>query len=78
MLKGTREGVIKAVHAISIHGQLSWEIVFINTDDSTEQLNVARLGPEAIEDLPLEAGDRIQVEYLVGVVVKVIRLQTRP
>ena len=38
------------------------------------QTHVARLGPEAIVGRNLEPGDRIQVEYLVGVAVKVTRV----
>jgi len=37
-------------------------------------LNAARVGPEAISGGVIEVGDRIRVEYLVGVVVKVTRL----
>jgi len=59
---------------VSIHGQMSWEIVFTFLDDPGEQLNAARVGPEAISGGAVEVGDRIQVEYLVGVVVKVTRL----
>jgi len=53
---------------------MSWEIVFTFLDDPGEQLNAARVGPEAISGGVIEVGDRIQVEYLVGVVVKVTRL----
>ena len=74
MLKGTRDAVLKRIQAISIHGQRSWEIVFTHLDDPGEQLNAARVGTEAIAGDTLEPGDRIQVEYLVGVVVKVTRL----
>ncbi len=76
MLKGTREAVLKRIQPVSIHGQVSWEIVFVHTDDQSEQLNAARVGPEAIVGRTLEAGDRIELEYLVGVVVKVTRLPT--
>jgi hypothetical protein len=76
VLKGTRDAVLKRIQPISIHGQKSWEIVFTNADDPDEQLNAARVGPEAIVGESLEPGDRIQVEYLVGVVVKVTRLPT--
>jgi len=55
---------------------MSWEIVFTHADDPGEQLNAARVGPEAIVGQSLEPGDRINVEYLVGVVVKVTRLPT--
>jgi hypothetical protein len=73
MLKGTRDAKLRRIQPVSIHGQMSWEIVFTHADDPGEQLNAARVGPEAIIG-SLEAGDRIQVEYLVGVVVKVTRL----
>ena len=74
MLKGSRDAVLRRIQPISIHGQMSWEIVFTNLDDPDEQLNAARVGPEAIVGQSLEAGDRIKVEYLVGVVVRVTRL----
>ena len=76
MLKGTRDAVLRRIQPISIHGQMSWEIVFTYADDPAEQLNAARVGPEAIVGQSLEPGDRITVEYLVGVVVKVTRLPT--
>jgi hypothetical protein len=74
MLKGTRDAVVKDMRSVSIHGQKSWEIVFTFLDDSSEQLNAARVGEEAITGGRVEVGDRIRVEYLVGVVVKVTRL----
>jgi hypothetical protein len=74
VLKGTRDAVLRRIQPISIHGQMSWEIVFTHLDDPGEQLNAARVGPEAIVGQSLEPGDRIKVEYLVGVVVKVTRL----
>jgi hypothetical protein len=74
MLKGTRDAILKRIQPISIHGQVSWEIVFTHVDDSDEQLNAARVGPEAIDAPTLEVGDRVRVEYLLGVVVKVTRL----
>jgi hypothetical protein len=76
VLKGTREAVLRRIQPISIHGQMSWEIVFTHLDDSGEQLNAARVGPEAVVGQSLEPGDHINVEYLVGVVVKVTRLPT--
>ena len=76
MIKGTRDAVLRRIQPISIHGQKSWEIVFVHADDAGEQLNAARVGPEAIAGESLEPGDRITVEYLVGVVVKVTRLPT--
>jgi hypothetical protein len=74
MLKGTRDAVLRKIQPISIHGQASWEIVFTHLDDPGEQLNAARVGPEAIVGHTFEAGDHVTIEYLVGVVVKVTRL----
>jgi hypothetical protein len=74
MLKGTRDGILKKVQPVSIHGQVSWDIFFTDVDDLQGQTHVARLGPEAIVGRNLEPGDRIQVEYLVGVAVKVTRV----
>ena len=78
MLKGNRQAILKRIQPISIHGQPSWEIVFTHVDDTTEQLNAARVGPEAISAQTLEAGDRIDVEYLFNQVVKVTRLPPQP
>ena len=74
MLKGSRQAILKRIQPISIHGQASWEIVFTHVDDPTEQLNAARVGAEAIPAQSLEAGDRIDVEYLFNQVVKVTRI----
>ena len=76
MLKGSRDAVLRRIQPVSIHGQVSWEIVFTHLDDPGEQLNAARVGEEAIVGQSLEAGDHIRVDYLVGVVVKVTRLPT--
>ena len=74
MLRGSRQAILRRIQPISIHGQASWEIVFTHIDDTTEQLNAARVGPEAITAESLEPGDRIDVEYLFNQVIKVTRL----
>jgi hypothetical protein len=45
MLKGTRNAILKRIQPMSIHGQISWEIVFTHVDDPEEQLQAARVGP---------------------------------
>jgi hypothetical protein len=72
MLKGTKDGILRRVQPVSIHGQISWDVFFADVDDPDGQLHVARMGPEAVAQ-NIEPGDRIQVEYLVGVAVKVSR-----
>jgi hypothetical protein len=71
MLKGTRDGILKKVQPVSIHGQVSWDVFFTDVDDPDGQTHMARVGPEAVNTNHLEPGDRIQVEYLVGVAVRV-------
>lgn len=73
MLKGTRDGILKRLQPVSIHGQLSCDVFFTSVEDPEGQIHVARLGPEAVAD-NLEPGDRIKVDYLVGTPVKVTRV----
>src|SRR3954468_16226017 len=74
VLKGTRDGILKKVQPVSIHGQVSWDVYFTDVEDPDGQITVARVGPEAVMGNNLEPGDRIQVEYVVGVAVRVTRL----
>jgi hypothetical protein len=74
MLKGTRDGLLKRVQPVSIHGQVSWDIFFTDVDDPDGQMHMVRVGPEAVVGHTLEPGDRIRIEYIVGVAVKVTRV----
>ena len=62
MLKGTRDGILKKVQPISIHGQPSWDVYFTDVDDPDGQVSVARIGPEAVIGTNLEPGDRIRAQ----------------
>ena len=73
MLKGTREGIVKKLQPVSIHGQMSVDVYFTDLEDPEGQVNVARVGNEAV-DSTIEPGDTIKLEYLVGQVVKVSRV----
>jgi hypothetical protein len=73
VLKGTRDGLLKKIQPVSIHGQVSWDVFFTDVDDPDGQTHVARIGPEAVSN-NLEPGDRIQVEYLVGVAIRITRV----
>ena len=75
MLKGSRDAVLKRVQPISIHGQLSYDVHYVFTDDASESPHVARVGPEAMAP-GLQAGDVATLDFLVGVVTAVHR--TRP
>ncbi len=73
MLKGTRDGILKRIQPVSIHGQLTCDVFFTSVEEPEGQTHVARLGPEAVDN-NLEPGDRIRVAYLVGTAVKVTRV----
>ncbi len=75
MLKGTRDGILKRIQPISVHGQVSWDVYFNDIDNPDGQATVARIGPEAVGDHNMVPGDRIQLEYVVGVVVRVSRVK---
>ena len=46
MLKGTRDGLLKRVQPVSIHGQVTWDVFFTDVDDPDGQITVARIGPK--------------------------------
>ena len=72
MLKGSREAVLRKVQPISVHGQISLDVHFVYADDDTEQVRVARVGPEAMPR-GLEPGDRVILDFVLGVVTSVKR-----
>ena len=74
MLKGSREAILQRLQPISIHGQLSSDVVYTFADEPDGQPRVARVGPEALSR-DLQPGDRIQLDFLVGVVTAVHRVQ---
>ncbi len=73
MLKGTRDGILKKLQPVSIHGQISCDVFFTDVEDPDGQIHVARVGAAAVPS-GLEPGDRIRAEYLVGQVVKITRV----
>jgi len=73
VLKGSRRAVIRSVRAVSIHGQLSFDVRFVDADDVEGVEHVARVGAESAPRV-LSPGDRVEIDYLVGVVTGVRRL----
>jgi hypothetical protein len=72
MLKGTRPGILRKVQPLSVHGQISWDVFFSDPDNLEGPLQMARVGPEDV-DQRLEPGDRITLTYLLGNVTSVTR-----
>ncbi|HEY3161159.1 MAG TPA: hypothetical protein VGJ78_19475 [Vicinamibacterales bacterium] len=70
MLKGSRDAILHKLQPISIHGQLSYDVHYQFTDDPEDQRRVARVGAEALGP-GLEEGERIRLDFLVGVVTGV-------
>ena len=73
MLKGSRDAIVRRLQPISIHGQLSYDLHYTFADEDAEQVHVARLGPEAFA-AGVQAGDRVRLDFLVGVVTAVHRV----
>jgi hypothetical protein len=71
MLKGSRDAILHRLQPISIHGQLSYDAHYTFEEDPA-QPHVARIGPEAV-DAGVEAGDRVRLDFLVGVVIQIHR-----
>jgi hypothetical protein len=72
MLRGSREAVIKKIQPISVHGQISLDVHYIFPDDENDQIRVARVGPEAMTS-KVEPGDRVKLEFVLGVVTSITR-----
>lgn len=72
MLKGTRTAIVQRIQPISIHGQVSLDIFWMDPDDPEQELRHARIGDESVPK-DLTAGDRVQLHYLMGVVTKITK-----
>ena len=72
MLKGTRDVLVTKVQPVSIHGQLSLDVYWVDPDDPQGQVSLARTGPESVPK-DLEAGDRVTLHYMFGAVTSITR-----
>jgi hypothetical protein len=72
MLKGSKPGLVKKIQPVSVHGQLSLDVQFVDPEDPDGQVTRARIGPESVPH-DLEAGDVVEVHYMLGVVTEITR-----
>jgi hypothetical protein len=72
MLKGTRTGVVKKIQPVSIHGQISLNVFWVDPDDPEEEMRHSRVGQEAVPR-DLEPGDRVTMHYLLGSVTEITK-----
>jgi hypothetical protein len=64
--------VLRKIQPISIHGQLSYDVHYLFADEPDGHVRVARIGPESVAT-GLQPGDRVRLDFLVGVVTAVHR-----
>jgi hypothetical protein len=72
MLKGTRAGIVQRIQPVSIHGQISLDVFWVDPDDPDGEIRHARVGNEAAPR-DLEPGDRVTMHYLLGMVTQITR-----
>jgi hypothetical protein len=72
MLKGTRTVRVTKIQPVSIHGQLSLDVYFMDPDDPQGQVSLARIGGESVPR-NIEAGDTVELHYMVGVVTSITK-----
>ena len=72
MLKGTRTAVIQRIQPISIHGQVSLDVFWMDPEDPEQELRHARVGDESVPR-DLAPGDRVTLHYLMGVVTQITK-----
>jgi hypothetical protein len=73
MLKGTRTAVVQRIQPISIHGQVSLDVFWMDPEDPEQELRHARVGDEAVPR-NLTAGDKVTLHYLMGMVTRIERI----
>jgi len=72
MLKGSKGAVVQKVQPISIHGQVSYDVYYVDPDDTQGQVRIARVGKESMPR-NLESGDKVELHYVVGVVTHITK-----
>lgn len=72
MLKGTRPALVTKIQPVSIHGQVSLDIYTVDPDDPQGQVTLARIGEESVPR-DLEAGDRVTLHFVLGVVTQITK-----
>ena len=70
MLKGTRTAIIHRIQPISIHGQVSLDVFWMDPEDPEQELRHSRVGDESVPR-SMSPGDRVTLHYLMGMVTKI-------
>jgi hypothetical protein len=72
MLKGTRPAIVHRIQPISIHGQISLDVFWMDPEDPEQEIRHARVGNEAVPR-GLDVGDKVTLHYLMGMVTQITK-----
>ena len=72
MLKGTRPAIVHRIQPVSIHGQISLDVFWMDPEDPEQEIRHARVGDEAVPR-GLDVGDRVTLHYLMGMVTQITK-----
>jgi len=72
VLKGSKPAIVRKIQPVSIHGQVSLDVYYTDPDDEQAQVRIARVGEESVPR-GLEAGDTVELHYVVGVVTHITK-----
>jgi hypothetical protein len=72
MLKGSKSAIVRKIQPVSIHGQVSLDVYYVDPEDEQGQVRVARVGEESVPR-GLDAGDTVELHYVVGVVTHITK-----
>jgi hypothetical protein len=72
MLKGTRDAIVQRIQPISIHGQVSLDVFWVDPEDPEQEVRHARVGNENTPR-DMSPGDRVKMHYLLGAVTQITK-----
>lgn len=73
MLKGTRRAIVQRIQPISIHGQISLDVFWVDPEDPEQEIRHARVGNEATPR-DMSPGDTVVLHYLLGSVTQITKV----
>lgn len=70
MLHGAKEGVLREVRPLSIHGSPYYDVYFQLAGLSEEEIGSGRIGTESIY-ANAKSGDRVKLHFVMNLLVRV-------
>ena len=72
MLRGTRQAIVNRIQPVSIHGQISLDVFWVDPEDPEQEIRHSRVGNEAVPR-NLEPGDQVTMHFLMGMVTQITK-----